>query len=145
MKPLHSALALALLSMPALGHPHDISQGTAVQLGGATVTLVYEHPIPGMPGKSLKGVVVDYEPGGASPSHTHAPSAIIYATVIEGAVHCQLNNGPVRTYRAGENWTEMPGDHHNISANASQTERARVLAVFVVDTNDLELTRPDRR
>ena len=34
----------------------------------------------------------------------------------------------------------MPGDRHSVSENASKTEPARLLAVFVVDTDEKELT-----
>ncbi|MBA3940810.1 MAG: cupin domain-containing protein [Sphingopyxis sp.] len=108
----------------------------------AKVSLVYRHELPNVPGKSVKGVLVEYEPGGANPSHVHAPSALIYATVLEGAVLNQINGGPVRTFRKGENFTELPGDFHNISANASATEPAKLLAVFIVDTADAALTTP---
>jgi quercetin dioxygenase-like cupin family protein len=108
----------------------------------ARATLVYQHELPNVPGKSIKGVIVEYGPGGASPAHTHAPSAFIYATVLEGAISSQVNDGPVKTYRAGESFSEMPGDRHLVSANASKTEPARLLAVFVVDTNDKQLTTP---
>jgi len=36
----------------------------------------------------------------------------------------------------------MPGDRHGVSANASETEPAKLLAVFVVDTNETVLTIP---
>ncbi len=36
----------------------------------------------------------------------------------------------------------MPGDRHGVSANASETKPAKLLAVFVVDTNETELTIP---
>jgi quercetin dioxygenase-like cupin family protein len=65
--------------------------------------------------------------------------------VLEGAVRIQVNDGPVRTYHAGENWTEMPGDHHRVSANASATQPAKILAVFVVDDADRLLTIPDKK
>ncbi|WP_201833845.1 cupin domain-containing protein [Microvirga zambiensis] len=110
----------------------------------ARVTQVYQHALPGVPGKSIKGVTVEYGPGGFSPSHTHAKSAIIYATVIEGTVRMQVNEGPEVTYQTGQNWTEKPGDHHRVSANASQTQPAKILAVFVVDDVDKELTIPDK-
>jgi quercetin dioxygenase-like cupin family protein len=109
----------------------------------ARITPVYSRSLPGVPGKSLKGVLVEYAPGGASPPHRHARSAMIYATVLEGSVLCRLNGGPVRTYRQGENWTESPGDRHQVSANASRTKPARILAIFVVDDADAELTLPD--
>ena len=108
----------------------------------AKVTLVYEHVLPNVPGKSIKGVLVEYRPGGSSPAHTHPKSAFIYATVLEGAILSQVNDGPVTTYKAGQSFSELPGDHHNVSANASKTRPAKLLAVFVVDTNDTELTTP---
>ena len=108
----------------------------------AKVTLVYQHELPNCPGKSIKGVLVEYAPGGYSPGHTHPKSAFIYATVLEGAIRSQVNDGPVTTYKAGQSFSEMPGDRHKVSANASQTKPAKLLAVFVVDTNETELTLP---
>lgn len=106
------------------------------------IKLVYDHPLPNVPGKSMRGVLVEYEPGGTSPAHLHPKSAFIYATVLEGAIRSRVNDGPEVTYRAGENWSEFPGDRHSVSANASATEPARLLAVFVVDTGETELVLP---
>ena len=108
----------------------------------AKVTLVYQHELPNVPGKSIKGVLVEYGPGGYSPGHTHPKSAFIYATVLEGAMRSQVNDGPVTTYKAGQSFSELPGDRHGVSANASETEPAKLLAVFVVDTDEKELTIP---
>jgi quercetin dioxygenase-like cupin family protein len=114
----------------------------ALKSKNAKLTLVYQHELPNVPGKSIKGVLVEYGPGGYSPCHTHAKSAFIYATVLEGAIRSQVNDGPVTTYDAGQSFSELPGEHHNVSANASQTKPAKLLAVFVVDTNETELTIP---
>jgi hypothetical protein len=46
-----------------------------------------------------------------------------------------------RIYRAGESWS-APGAIHSISRNASKTAPAKLLAVFVLDTNDKALTTP---
>ncbi|UWU17535.1 cupin domain-containing protein (plasmid) [Rhizobium sullae] len=105
----------------------------------ANVKVVYDQPLPNVPGKSIKGVLVEYEPGGTSPAHTHPNSAFIYATVLEGAIRSQVNDGPVVTYKTGESWSEFPGDRHSVSENASTTERARLLAVFVLDANETNL------
>lgn len=112
--------------------------------GEARVTTIFDHPLPSVPGKSLRGVLVEYGPGGSSPSHTHAASAFITATVIEGAVRSRINDGPEKVFRTGESFVEMPGDHHGVSANASDAEPSKLLAVFVVDTADRVLTTPDR-
>src|SRR3546814_1199972 len=71
-----------------------------------------------------------------SPSHTHAKSAFIYAYVISGAIESKVNDGETRIYRAGESWSEPPDAIHSISRNASKAEPAKLLAVFVLDTND---------
>ncbi|HEY8253033.1 MAG TPA: cupin domain-containing protein [Rhizomicrobium sp.] len=91
--------------------------------------------IPNIPGKSLIANEVSYAPGEASPAHTHGPSAFIYAYVISGAVESKVNDGEVRIYHAGESFSEPPGAMHWICRNASKTEPAKFLAVFVVDTN----------
>ena len=46
------------------------------------------------------------------------------------------------THKAGQNFSELPCDRHGVSANASETKPAKLLAVFVVDTNETELTIP---
>ena len=126
------AVAAMLALGPALAHDTQ----------SAKVTIVFDHVLPNVPGKSMKGVLVEYAPGGMSPGHTHPSSAFIYATVLEGAIRSQVNDGPVTTYTAGQSFSEMPGDRHGVSANASETQPAKLLAVFVVDTDETELTIP---
>jgi quercetin dioxygenase-like cupin family protein len=109
---------------------------------GESVTPNFEHAIPNIPGKSLTAVVVDYAPGGASPPHEHAKSAFIYAYVVSGAIESQVNDGPTRIYHAGESFYEEPGSIHRVSRNASKTQPAKMLAVFVADADDKVLTTP---
>jgi quercetin dioxygenase-like cupin family protein len=130
-------IALLLATLPLGGVRADAPASKE-----AKVTLVYQHELPNVPGKSIKGVLVEYGPGGSSPGHMHPKSAFIYATVLEGAIRSQVNDGPVTTYNAGQSFSEMPGDRHGVSANASETEPAKLLAVFVVDTSETELTFP---
>jgi quercetin dioxygenase-like cupin family protein len=131
-----------LCSLLVLALPFGSVLADTPKAKNARVTLVYQHDLPNVPGKSIKGVLVEYGPGDYSPGHTHAKSAFIYATVLEGAIRSQVNNGPVTTFKAGQSFSELPGDRHAISANASETEPAKLLAVFVVDTNETELTIP---
>ena len=140
MLPRHTLIVCAFIVASIGGL---VSVGAADK--NAKVTLVYEHALPNVPGKSIKGVLVEYGPGGASSAHTHPKSAFIYAIVLEGAIQSLVNNGPVVTYRKGESFSEMPGDRHSVSANASKTEPAKLLAVFVVDTDEKELTTPYKK
>ncbi|MDQ7250468.1 cupin domain-containing protein [Dongia sedimenti] len=107
------------------------------------VTVVFDHVLPNVLGKSMRAVLVEYPPGGISAAHTHPHSAFIYATVLEGAVKSKVNDGPVTVYTAGQSFAEMPGDHHAVSENTSTTQPARLLAVFVVDTAETKLVTED--
>ena len=72
-----AAYAAFAIAIAAPASAHD---------AGEEVTRNFEQAIPNIPGKSLIAVVVDYPPGGASPPHTHAKSAFIYAYVISGRI-----------------------------------------------------------
>lgn len=103
----------------------------------------FSRPIPNVPGKSLIAVEVMYPPGGASAPHTHAKSSFIYAYVVSGSITSKVNDGPERVYKAGESFYEDPGSRHPVSRNASKTKPAKLLAVFVVDSDDNQLTTND--
>ncbi len=105
---------------------------------GPKVTVVFDHALPNVPGKSMKGILVEYGPGVATGAHIHPKSAFTYATVLEGAVRTSVNDGPAVVYKAGQNFSEMPGDRHSVDENASKTEPAKMLAVMVVDTDTKE-------
>jgi quercetin dioxygenase-like cupin family protein len=128
-----AASAAIALAIAAAASAHDV---------GDKVTPNFAQAISNIPGKSLIAVAVDYPPGGASVPHTHAKSSFIYAYVISGSIESKVNDGPTRIYRAGESWSEPPGASHPISRNTSKTAPAKLLAVFVVDTDEKELTTP---
>lgn len=134
---LRAALLATLVLAPA------IDPALAQEAPQRRITVVFDHPLPNVPGKSAKGVLVEYGPGGSSRSHRHPNSAFIYATVLEGAIRSQVNDGPEKEYHAGENWFEQPGDHHRVSANASDTEPAKLLAVFIVDSGETRIVTDD--
>ena len=131
-----------LCSLLVAALPFSAALADEPKAKNAKVSLVYQHDLPNVPGKSIKAVLVEYGPGGYSPGHTHAKSAFICASALEGAIRGQVNNGPVTTYEAGQSFSELPGDRHGVSANASKSKPAKLLAVFVVDTNESDLTIP---
>jgi quercetin dioxygenase-like cupin family protein len=103
-----------------------------------TITPAFREAIPNIPGKSLVAIVVNYPPGGATRPHYHPRSAFVTGYVLSGSIRSQVNDGKTQVFRAGESWTEAPGAYHPISENASATEPASLLAIFVVDTTDTE-------
>jgi len=99
-------------------------------------------PIPNIPGKSLIANEVNYGPGEATPAHTHEMSAFIFAYVLSGTIESKVNDGETRIYHVGESFTEAPGAIHAICRNASKTEPAKMLVVFVVDTDHKAMLTP---
>ena len=103
---------------------------------------LFNGPIPNIPGKSVYAGEVNYKPGEATVAHTHDPSSFIFAYVVSGAIESKVNDGETRVYHAGESFTESPGAIHAICRNASQTEPAKMLVVFVLDTNHKAMLTP---
>ena len=89
------------------------------------------HALPNVAGKRVTIVRVFYGPGGFTPAHRHAGSVTAYIT--KGEIRSQLAGGPVETFGVGQSFFEPPGAVHLVSANASMTEPAELIAVFVAD------------
>jgi quercetin dioxygenase-like cupin family protein len=101
---------------------------------GATQDVVEpigSHALPNVAGKRITVVRVFYGPGGFTPAHKHAGSVTAYIT--KGEIRSQLAGGPVETFKVGQSFFEPPGTTHLVSANASTTEPAELIAVFVAD------------
>ncbi|MBR1086481.1 cupin domain-containing protein [Bradyrhizobium manausense] len=89
------------------------------------------YALPNVPGKRVTIVRVFYGPGGFSRPHRHSGAVTAYIT--KGEIRSQLGGGPVETFGVGQSFFEPPGATHLVSANASTTEPAELIAVFVAD------------
>lgn len=142
MKPALSPMKRMTALLLALGLA--LALPAAAESQSETVSPKFNQAIPNVPGKSFIAVEVVWPPGGKSAPHRHAKSAFIFAYVLSGAIKSQVEGEPAKIYRAGETWYEVPGAHHIEAENASTTEPARLLAIFVADTDDKVLTTPDK-
>jgi quercetin dioxygenase-like cupin family protein len=135
------ALTFAVIGAGALGA--RLAGGQADAAEGASVKPVFEYELPNLPGQKMTGILVEYGPGASSPPHHHTTEGSVVAYVLEGAIRSKVNDGPETVYQAGESWLEPPGAAHSVSANASTTEPAALLAVFVAK-DGAELTTFDK-
>jgi len=109
---------------------------------GDQVKPVRAEKLPNVPGKTITAVVVNYAPGGKSTGHRHAGSVLAY--VLTGEIRSENSaTGPAMVYKAGESFFEPPGSSHLISENASATEPASLLAIFIAD-DGAQLTTFDK-
>jgi quercetin dioxygenase-like cupin family protein len=122
-----AAIAAACVGAALLGHMAGAHEDPAAQ-----VKSIFSDKLPNVPGKDLTAVVVTYAPGGKSLSHRHAGS--VFAYVLSGEIRSENSaTGPAKVYKAGEGFFEPPGSTHSVSENASSTEPASLLAIFVAD------------
>lgn len=94
---------------------------------GDRVTPVFDLPL----NHSVQAMRVDYEPGGTTTwPHRHPYGAFVH--VIDGSVRMSLEGEPAQVLHTGESLYEPPGALHAVSENASDSEPASLLAVYVV-------------
>jgi quercetin dioxygenase-like cupin family protein len=135
-----AGLACAVLAAKALPLTVDAISSAVAPLcatsnaegsGLDKVELITSHALPNVPGKRVTIVRVSYGPGGFTRPHRHAGTVTAYVT--KGEIRSQLGGGPVDTFGVGQSFFEPPGSTHLVSANASVTEPAELIAVFVAD------------
>ena len=104
-----------------------ITRGGAAQESVANI--LFQTDLPDIQGREAVMLEVVYPPGVASASHRHNAHTFVY--VLEGMVVMQVAGGEERTLVAGETFYESPSDIHSVSRNASDTEPAKILVVFI--------------
>jgi quercetin dioxygenase-like cupin family protein len=119
-------ICAAILALTLLGSAHHPAHAQS------QAKVARSEKLPNVPGKSVTAVVVTFPPGAKSPRHHHAGSVLVY--VLSGEVRSENSaTGPAKVYKAGETFFEPAGSAHVVSENASATEPATILAVFIAD------------
>jgi quercetin dioxygenase-like cupin family protein len=95
----------------------------------AKVTTLMSRDLTDLPGKEGTMLIVEYAPGGADPVHRHNAHAFVY--VLEGTVIMQVKGAEPVTLHPGQTFYEGSNDVHLVGRNASNTEPAKFLVVFI--------------
>jgi quercetin dioxygenase-like cupin family protein len=130
-----AAAAVSSLEGQALAK-HGTTQGLSTRRD------IIKQRLPGEPQRQLTLVEVVYSPGAGSPPHLHANG--VMAFVVSGSVSSKVGDEPERTFHAGEAWWEPPGAVHRASRNASSSEPAKLLAIYISppEARDKDLMEP---
>jgi quercetin dioxygenase-like cupin family protein len=107
------------------------------------VSQVLKQALADFPGREVIMVTLDIPPGGGSVPHRH-PGHHIFGYVLEGTYKIKLDQGAETILTKGQTFYEAPGQLHAVSANASQTEPAKVLAVIVAESGK-PITVPEKQ
>jgi quercetin dioxygenase-like cupin family protein len=95
----------------------------------AIVKPLMTKPLADFPGKEALMITVEYPPGAVDPIHRHNAHAFLY--VLEGTIVMQVKGGKEVTLKPGQTFYEGPNDVHVVGKNASSTQPAKFLVVFV--------------
>jgi quercetin dioxygenase-like cupin family protein len=79
--------------------------------------------------RNVQAAIIELEPAAAAPRHRHDVAVLAY--VLEGIVENQFDGGAILTHKLGDSWWESPGTVHSVARNASKTERARLLVIYI--------------
>jgi quercetin dioxygenase-like cupin family protein len=106
------------------------AEGQSASAGRKTV---FQHDLPDLTlkGWSVTAIEVSYEPGQSSQAHRHP--GLTFAYVLEGEIRSKVGDQPERTDKAGEMFFETPDELHAVSANASTTRPAKLLAILLAE------------
>lgn len=96
--------------------------------------------LPNVPGKSITTMIVSFPPNAYTPAHRHPGS--VTAFVLEGTVRSQMEGSPAIDYVTGQTWFEAPNALHIFAENPDQSHPAKLLAIFVNDSNCGSLVLP---
>ena len=107
------------------------------------VSQVLKQALADFPGREVIMVTLDIPPGGGSVPHRH-PGHHIFGYVLEGTYKIKLDQGAETILTKGQTFYEAPGQLHAVSANASATEPAKVLAVIVAESGK-PVTVPEKQ
>ena len=110
----------------------------------ATEQALLSAPLSGLRGGRLEAIRVTYAPGQSTPPHAHGRD--VYAYVLSGRVRSRLAGGPLRVYGPGEGWFEPARIRHVVCGNASASEPASMLVIFILapDPAATQLSVPAR-
>jgi quercetin dioxygenase-like cupin family protein len=139
---LAAGAALAVAVALGIAIPLQVLGDTAAPKAVDRAKVLTSQALPDIPGKQVTAVLVNYEPGGKSGPHHHAGDVLAF--VVSGAIRSENSaTGPAKVYQAGETFFEPAGSKHLVSENASATQPAQLLAVFVADAK-AQLTTQDK-
>ena len=136
--------AFAFLGLAALALAFGLGTLLAQQSTPPTkVTALMKQAIAEFPGHEVMMITLDIPPGGGSAPHRH-PGAHNFGYVLEGSYKLKLDQGDEKILTKGQTFYEAPGQLHAVSANASQTEPAKVLAIIVAESGK-PITVPEKQ
>jgi quercetin dioxygenase-like cupin family protein len=99
---------------------------------GQRTTDLFKQEMTDVMGRHLTVRLTERDPGNGGGAHRH-PGSHTVGYILEGTYEVKIDDGPVRTLKAGEVFYEQPNALHAISRNPSTTDKLKYLIIQVSD------------
>ena len=99
---------------------------------GQRTTDLFKQEMTDVMGRHLTVRLTERDPGNGGGAHRH-PGSHTVGYILEGTYEVKIDDGPVRTLKAGEVFYEQPNALHAISRNPSTTDKLKYLVIQVSD------------
>ena len=126
------AAVAAGLSAPVTWQGAVLVTPSAAQPAAAGVQQIVTQPLPDVPGREVRMLLVERGPASASPPHRH-PGHHTFGYVLEGTYEFAIDRGQPRLLKAGDTFYEPPTAVHSTSRNPSTDQRVKLLVFMVAD------------
>jgi quercetin dioxygenase-like cupin family protein len=105
---------------------------SAAQPAAAGIQQIVSQPLADVPGREVRMLLIERNPGTASPPHRH-PGHHTFGYVMEGTYEFAIDRREPRLLKAGDTFYEPPGAVHSTSRNPSTDQRVKLLVFMVAD------------
>jgi len=129
-----AAAASVATLVVATGHLRSLLPADAQAQTGQRTSELFKQVMADVMGRQLTVRLTERDPGNGSGAHRH-PGSHTVGYILEGTYEVKIDDGPVRTLKAGEVFYEQPNALHAISRNPSTTEKLKYLIIQVSDTS----------
>src|SRR5262245_47105024 len=118
----------------ATGHLAIVPSFAQTPAVGQRSTELFNQVMNDVLGRRLTVRLTERDPGNGSAAHRH-PGSHTVGYILEGTYQVKIDDGPLRTLKAGEVFYEPPNALHGVSRNASTSEPVKYLVIQVSDTS----------
>ncbi len=126
-----AALATYLLTA---GFFQAVTSDARAQAPGQRSTELFSQVMDDALGRKFTVRLTERDAGNGSAAHRH-PGSHTVGYILDGLYEVKIDNGPLRTLKAGEAFYEPPNALHAVSRNGSSTQPVKYLVIQVSDTS----------
>jgi quercetin dioxygenase-like cupin family protein len=126
------ALIAAGLSAAVTWQGSRLVSPSLAQTAAGSVRQILSQPLPDLPGREVRILLIDRPPEASSPAHRH-PGHHSFGYIIDGAYEFAIDGQSPRLLKAGDTFYEPTTAVHSTSRNPSKEQALKMIVFMVAD------------